>query len=48
MAGMPLHFPAFSHLIYDKGGYLLPKPWVFDLQFVRVAAAITTPAAYVG
>ena len=32
VAGMHLHFPAFSHLIYDKGGYpLLPKPRVFDL-----------------
>ena len=32
VAGMHLHFLAFSHLSYDKGGYpLLPKPWVFDL-----------------
>lgn len=32
VAGMHLHFPAFSHLIRDTGGYrLLPEPWVFDL-----------------
>ena len=32
VAKIHFHFPAFSHLIYDKGGYtLLPKPWVFEL-----------------
>jgi glyoxylase-like metal-dependent hydrolase (beta-lactamase superfamily II) len=32
VAGMHLHFPAFSHLARDGGGYrLIPEPWAFDL-----------------
>ncbi|NBT41421.1 MAG: MBL fold metallo-hydrolase, partial [Alphaproteobacteria bacterium] len=32
VAGMHLHFPAFSHLAREKEGYrLYPEPWRFDL-----------------
>jgi glyoxylase-like metal-dependent hydrolase (beta-lactamase superfamily II) len=32
VAGMHLHFPAFSHLIRDGEGYrLLPEPWAHDM-----------------
>ncbi len=32
VAGMHLHFPAFSHLVRDGDGYrLMPEPWAHDM-----------------